>query len=106
VTLAGSLKGVVSQRLVPKADGRGLIAAVEILMMNGRIRDLILDSDRTHEIYDIVAESQFYGMQTFDQAILELYRRGLVSLDEALAGATNPHDFQVSLRKLGLQPVS
>jgi twitching motility protein PilT len=106
VSLAGSLKGVVSQRLVPRADGRGLIAAVEVLIMNGRIRDLIIDPERTHEIHDIVEESSFYGMQSFDQAILDLYRRGLVSLDEALGVATNPHDFQVSLRKLGLQPIS
>ena len=106
VSIAGSLRGVVSQRLVPRADGRGLIAAVEVLIMNGRIRDLIIDPERTHEIHDIVEESSFYGMQSFDQAILDLYRRGLVSLDEALGVATNPHDFQVSLRKLGLQPIS
>ena len=106
VTLAGSLKGIVSQRLVPRSDERGLVPAVEVLVMNGRIRDCVLDPERTHEIHDIVAESNFYGMQTFDQAILDLYRKGLVSLDDALGVATNPHDFQVSLRKLGLQPIS
>ena len=106
VTLAGSLRGIVSQRLVPRADERGLIPAVEILVMNGRIRDCVLDPERTREIHDIVAESNFYGMQTFDQAILDLYRKGLVSLDDALGVATNPHDFQVSLRKLGLQPIT
>ena len=105
-SLAGSLKGIVSQRLVRRSDGRGLVAAIEALVMNGRIRDLILEPGRTHEIHDIVAESGFYGMQTFDQALLDLYRRGLVSLDSALGVATNPHDFQVSLRKHGLQPVS
>ena len=74
--------------------------------MNGRIRDCVLDPERTREIHDIVAESNFYGMRTFDQAILDLYRKGLVSLDDALGVATNPHDFQVSLRKLGLQPIT
>ena len=74
--------------------------------MNGRIRDLILNSEQTHMILDIVAESAFYGMQTFDQALLALYRSGLVALEDAMAAATNPHDFQIALRQEGLQPVS
>lgn len=106
VSLAASLKGVVSQRLLPRADGRGRIPAVEVLVMNGRIRDLILNADQTHMIRDIVAESGFYGMQTFDQALLALYRSGLVELDDAIAAATNAHDFQIALKQEGLQPVS
>jgi twitching motility protein PilT len=106
VSLAASLKGVVSQRLLPRRDGRGRIPAVEVLVMNGRIRDLILNSDQTHMIRDIVAESGFYGMQTFDQALLALYRQGLVELDDAMAAATNAHDFQIALKQEGLQPVS
>jgi twitching motility protein PilT len=105
VSLAGSLKGVVSQRLLPRKDASGRIPAVEVLVMNGRVRDLILDPDKTHMIHDIVAESSFYGMQTFDQALLSLYRAGLVALDEAMAAATNPHDFQIMLKQEGLQPV-
>jgi twitching motility protein PilT len=96
----------VSQRLLPRKDGRGRVPAVEVLVMNGRIRDLILDPEKTHMIPDIIAESGFYGMQTFDQALLGLYRSGLVSLEEAMAAATNAHDFQISLKQEGLQPVS
>ncbi len=106
VALGGSLKGVVSQRLVPRADGEGLVAAVEILVMNGRVRDLILNPEHTHLIHDIVAESGFYGMQTFDQALMELFRSGLVTLEHAMVAATSPHDFKVALRQEGLQPVS
>jgi twitching motility protein PilT len=106
VSLAASLKGIVSQRLLPRKDGKGRIPAVEVLVMNGRIHDLILNADQTHMIRDIVAESSFYGMQTFDQALLALYRAGLVALDEAMSAATNAHDFQIALRQEGLQPVS
>jgi twitching motility protein PilT len=105
VSLAASLKGIMSQRLLPRKDGRGRIPAVEVLVMNGRIHDLILDPERTHEIIDIVSESGFYGMQTFDQALLSLYRSGLVTLEDAMNAATNPHDFQIALQAEGLQPV-
>jgi twitching motility protein PilT len=106
VSLANSLCGVISQRLVPRADSDGLVPAIEVLVMNGRIRDLVIDSENTHMIKDILAESGFYGMQTFDQALLELYRTKAVSLDDALAASSNPHDFQLALRQEGLQPVS
>ncbi|MDQ4065763.1 MAG: PilT/PilU family type 4a pilus ATPase [Actinomycetota bacterium] len=106
VSLAASLKGIVSQRLLPRKDGKGRIPAVEVLVMNGRIHDLVLNPEQTHMIHDIVAESGFYGMQTFDQALLALYRSGLVSLEDAMAAATNSHDFQIALRQEGLQPVS
>jgi twitching motility protein PilT len=106
VSLAASLRGVVSQRLIRRSDGRGLVPAVEVLVMNGRIRDLILNPEQTHMVIDIVAESSFYGMQTFDQALLSLYRAGLVTLEDALDGASSPHDFQIALRQEGLQPVS
>ncbi len=105
VSLAGSLKGIVSQRLLARKDGRGRIPAIEVMVMNGRIRDLILNAEQTHMIHDIIAESEFYGMQTFDQALLALYRAGLVDLDQAMAAATNQHDFQIALRQEGLQPV-
>ncbi|HEX2049031.1 MAG TPA: PilT/PilU family type 4a pilus ATPase [Actinomycetota bacterium] len=105
VAIAGSLKGIVSQRLLPHANGKQRVPAVEILVMNGRIRDLILDPEKTHMIHDIVAESGFYGMQTFDQALLALYREGRVSLEDAMAGATSPHDLQIALKQEGLQPV-
>jgi twitching motility protein PilT len=105
VSLAGALRGIVSQRLLPRRDGRGRIPAVEILVMNGRVRELILNPEQTHLIRDIVAESGFYGMQTFDQSVLALYRAGLIELDDALAGATNSHDFQVALHEEGFETV-
>lgn len=106
VSLAASLRGVVSQRLLPRKDAKGRVPAIEVLVMNGRIHDLILNPEQTHMIHDIVAESSFYGMQTFDQALLQLYRSGLVALESAMEAATNPHDFQIALRQEGLQPVS
>ena len=106
VSLAASLRGVVSQRLLPRKDGRGRIPAVEVLVMNGRVRDLILNPDMTHMIHDIVGDSSFYGMQTFDQALLALYRAGLVELQEAMTTATNQHDFEIALKQEGLQPVT
>jgi twitching motility protein PilT len=106
VSLASSLRGVVSQRLVPRADGRGLVPAVEVLVSNGRVRDLIVNPEQTSFLGDLVAESGFYGMQTFDQALLSLYRSGLVTLENALAAATSAHDFQIALKQEGLQPVS
>jgi twitching motility protein PilT len=106
VSLASALKGVVSQRLLPRKDNRGRVPAVEVLVMNGRVRDLILNAEQTHMIRDIVEESGFYGMQTFDQALLALYRSGLVDLTAAMAAATNQHDFQIMLKQEGLQPVS
>ncbi|MBA2725818.1 MAG: PilT/PilU family type 4a pilus ATPase [Actinobacteria bacterium] len=106
VSLSASLKGIVSQRLLPRKDGQGRIPAVEVLVMNGRIHDLILNPEQTHMIHDIVAESSFYGMQTFDQALLSLFRSGLVTLDDAMAAASNAHDFQIALRREGLQPAS
>jgi twitching motility protein PilT len=106
VSISGSLRGVVSQRLVPRRDGRGLVPAVEVLVMNGRVRDLILNPEQTHLLRDLVAESGFYGMQTFDQALLDLYRSGLVELDEAMRASTSPHDFEIALKAEGLQPVN
>ena len=85
--------------------GGGRAAALEIMVMNGRIRDLVLDSEKTHMIHDIIKESSFYGMQTFDQAIFGLFKDGLVSFEDARSAATNAHDFEVALRAEGLQPV-
>lgn len=101
VALAGSLGGVITQRLLPKVGG-GRAAAIEIMIMNGRIRDCILEPDRSHEIHDIVAESEFYGMQTFDQALVKLYSEGRVTLDDAKSAANSPHDFELALRKAGI----
>lgn len=104
VALAGSLVGIISQRLLPRVGG-GRAAAIEVMVNNGRVRDLILDPDKTHEIQDIIAEGSYYGMQTFDQALISLYKAGLVELEDARSASTNAHDFELVVRQAGLQPV-
>ena len=102
VSLAGALRGIVCQRLVPRADREGRIAAVEVLVANGRVQQCILDPQKTSEIADIVGEGEFYGMQTFDQSLAQLYSRGLIDLDAAMLAASRPHDLRVMLENRGL----
>jgi twitching motility protein PilT len=93
--LAGTLKGVVSQRLVKTPDGSGRVAVCEILRMTGRARDMILDPEQTGRLREVIAEGEYYGMQTFDQALLHHYQAGRVSMEDALRVATSPHDFKL-----------
>ena len=95
--LAGVLRGVVSQRLLPKVGG-GRIAAVEVMVMNNRIADLIRD-DKADEIEDAIAEGQFFQMQTFTQALIELVVDGKIDRDVASNASTNRHDFLVALER-------
>ncbi|MFN2388778.1 MAG: type IV pilus twitching motility protein PilT [Actinomycetota bacterium] len=101
VALAGSMVGVMTQRLLPKVGG-GRAPALEVMVSNGRIRDCIIDPEKTHEIHDIVQASGFYGMQTFDQSLIGLYQEGMVTLDEAKSAANSPHDFQLALKQAGI----
>jgi twitching motility protein PilT len=93
--LGGTLKGVVSQRLVPTPEGDGRVAVCEILRMTGRARDMILDPEQTGRLREVIAEGEYYGMQTFDQALLRHYQAGRVSMEDALRIATSPHDFKL-----------
>src|SRR5438105_11566806 len=93
--LAGTLKGVVSQRLVKTIDGHGRLAVCEILRMTGRARDMIMDPDQTGRLREVIAEGEFYGMQTFDQALLRLFQAGRVSMQDAIRVASSPHDFKL-----------
>jgi twitching motility protein PilT len=95
--LAGVLRGVISQRLLPKFDG-GRVAAVEVMVMNARIADLIREG-RADEITDAVAEGEFFQMQTFTQALIEHVVAGRVDSEVAANAATNKHDFLVSLEQ-------
>ena len=99
--MAGSLRGIVSQRLLVKADGTGRVPAVEVMVMTNRIRDLILDPSQTHNMKTAVQEGDFYGMQTFDQSLLSLYEQGLINLADAQIVATNPHDFRLLVQARG-----
>jgi twitching motility protein PilT len=93
--VAGTLKGIISQRLVPTQDRRGRVAVCEILRMTGRAKDMILDPEQTGRLREVIAEGQFYGMQTFDQALLHHVQAGRVSMEDAMKVATSPHDFKL-----------
>jgi twitching motility protein PilT len=97
-SFAGSLRGIVSQRLVARADGKGRVPAVEVLVNTGRVFDRIVDPDKTDSIAEVIDEGDFYGMQSFDQSLVQLVREGLVEEAEARRTATNPHDFDLRLR--------
>jgi twitching motility protein PilT len=96
--LAGVLRGVVSQRLLPKVDG-GRVAAVEVLVNTARIADLIRDPAKTDSIPEALAEGDFHQMQTFAQHLVELVLDELVDLDTAAAAATNRHDFEIAVQQ-------
>ncbi len=98
IQIAGLLRAVVSQRLMKSAKGNSRIPAVEVLTSTPLIRDYILHEDKTQSIRDaIAAGTSQYGMQTFDQSLFYLYQSGLISLDEALRGSTNPDEFRLRL---------
>ena len=104
LSLASCLRGVVSQRLLERADGLGRVPAVEVMVVNGRIADRITDPDggRGESMDEIIADGEWYGMQTFDQSLEALYRVGLVTLPQAMSAASNPHDLRLRLDKSGL----
>jgi len=97
--LAGILKGIISQRLLIRADGRGRVPAVEVLISTARLRECLADERRLREIRDAIAEGHIsYGMQTFDQSLLQLFKQKLITYEAALAAATNPDDFALYVR--------
>jgi len=97
--LAAVLKAVISQRLLPRADDRGRVPAIEVLRATGYIRDCIENKEKTKLIRDaIAAGTSQYGMQTFDQSIYTLYKRELITMEEALRRATNPDEFKLKLQ--------
>jgi twitching motility protein PilT len=96
-SFAGALRGIVSQRLVLKADGKGRVPAVEVLVNTGRVFDRLVDPEQTDGIVDVIADGAYYGMQSFDQALVSLVKDGLVTTEEARRTATSPHDFDLQL---------
>jgi twitching motility protein PilT len=93
--LAGTLKGIVSQRLVPKADGSGRTPVCEVLTMTGRVHDMILDPEQTGGLRDVIAEGEYYGMQTFDQALYKAVTTGEIAMEVAMRTASRPNDFKL-----------
>jgi twitching motility protein PilT len=97
--MAATLKAVVSQRLVRRADDKGRVPAVEVMIATAYIRDCVMNPDKTRLIHDaIAAGTSQYGMQTFDQSLYDLYTRQLISYEEALLRASNPDDFKLRVQ--------
>jgi twitching motility protein PilT len=102
LALAAVLKGIVSQRLVPRADGKGMVPAVEIMVQTARTRELMEDPKRTREIRDAIAGGRNpYGMMTFDQCLTDLVQKRLITYETALASSTTPDDFALQFRGVG-----
>ncbi len=97
--LANVINGVISQRLIPRADGLGMVPAVEVLISTARVREYIADKVKARDLHDVIAQGHTtYGMQTFDQSLMALFRGGMITYDEALFNCTNPNDFQLKVR--------
>jgi len=98
--IAGTVKGVISQRLVPGAEG-GRVAVCEILRTTGRVRDMILDPTQTGKLIEVIASGGYYGMQTFDQALYGHVKAGRVTFEDAMRVASSPHDFKLLMQAEG-----
>ena len=97
VMLASTLRGVVGQRLMPRKGGEGRVAVCEVMVVTGRVQDLILNPNETGRITEVIAEGEYYGMQTFDQALLKHVMAGTVDVKDAMEVASSPHDFKLML---------
>jgi twitching motility protein PilT len=100
--IAGTVKGVISQRLVPGADG-GRVAVCEILRTTGRVRDMITDPAQTGKLIEVINAGGYYGMQTFDQALFGHVKAGRVTFEDAMRVASSPHDFKLLMQADGRQ---
>ena len=97
--LSATLKAIVCQRLLPRCDAPGRVPAVEVLVSTGLVKEYIVDPMKTPLILELIESGAIqYGMQSFDQSIMHLYQRGMISYEEALAQATNPDDFELRLK--------
>jgi twitching motility protein PilT len=101
LALAGTLRGIICQRLVPTTDG-GRIPALEVLVNTGRVAERIADPEKTNEIKDVVADGAFYGMMTFDQSLLALLQEGTITTEAAFQAVSSRHDFELAMQQVGL----
>jgi len=101
-TLAQTLRGIVSQRLVRRGDGTGRTLVAEVMVNTGRTAEAIVDPSSQPPILDLIGEGEYYKMQTFDQHLFQLVKDGVVALDDAVAIASRPHDLLVELRGAGV----
>ena len=97
VMLASTLKGAIAQRLVPDVTGEGRVPASEVLVVTGRVQDLILNPEETGKITEVISEGEYYGMRTFDQALLSYVAAGRITEQVAMEYASNPHDLKLML---------
>jgi twitching motility protein PilT len=97
VMLAATLRGAIAQRLVPDVTGDGRVPASEILVVTGRVKDLIMNPEETGKITEVIAEGEYYGMRTFDQSLLGYVMEGRITEEIALEYASSPHDFKLML---------
>jgi twitching motility protein PilT len=102
--LASSLRGIVSQRLLERADGKGRTPAVEVLISTPKVFDSIVDPDRQADLDRVIVEGEYHGMQTFDASLQHLVKDGLVSVRDALSVAVNPDEMRIAFQQLGLGP--
>ncbi|HDO23518.1 MAG TPA: type IV pilus twitching motility protein PilT [Nitrospirae bacterium] len=103
--MSSVLRAVISMRLIMRADGKGRVPGVEVLIATATIKDCIVDPDKTQIIPDMIAQGKLhYGMQTFDQSLLDLFETGLITYEEAVMKATNPDDFALKVK--GIQSTS
>ena len=99
IMLASTLKAVISQRLIPRKDGKGIVPAIEILINVGAIYDALMDTDKLDDVPELMEKGRKqYGTQTFDQAIYDLYTQGLIDYENALKYATNPADLDLKIK--------
>jgi len=96
--LAGTLTAIVGQRLLQRCDMPGRVPALEILTTTAAVREYLMDPEKTSSIPDLIEQGKQYGMRTFDQSILELYRQGKISFEEAMAQCSNPDDFDLRVK--------
>jgi twitching motility protein PilT len=100
--LAGTLRAIISQRLLPTGSGTGRVPAVEVLINNERVSERIADPSLTSELPEVISEGAYYGMETFDQSLLRLVGTGVVDFDEAILHATKPSDLRLRAQQLGI----
>jgi twitching motility protein PilT len=101
-SLVATLRGIACQRLLERADGKGRTPAVEILTGTAKVIDCIADPIRLHELDQVLTDGQYHGMQTLQQALVELVKDGLISLQDALAASTRPEDLRIALAQAGV----
>lgn len=108
--LASVLRGIISMRLIPRADGKGRVPAVEVMVSTATVRECIAEPEKTRKLVEVIAAGgSEYGMQTFDQSLMSLYQHGLITYEEALRWCSNPNDFALRVRGIesaGDQPWS